>query len=262
MENINWLRQTPDKPLFPDVLWSRPENRRHAGKLLIIGGHQQSFNSVSDAYAAASKAGAGAIRVILPDKLQKMLSKLFAEAEFAPCTQIGSFSRQALDKLLDSAQWADAVLLAGDFGKNSETAVLLESFAEKYSGKLALAGDAVDYFLSHPTAITNRADTLVIANLGQLQKLAAPNLIQQNADFIKVIKQVSEWANQTSLNVITGHSKQAIVCAKQQISTTPVKQEGINTDLAAYATVWWLQQPEKPFEALTSSVVELTKSAK
>jgi len=39
MENTNWSRQTPEQPFFKDLLWSKPENRRHAGKLLIVGGN-------------------------------------------------------------------------------------------------------------------------------------------------------------------------------------------------------------------------------
>jgi NAD(P)H-hydrate repair Nnr-like enzyme with NAD(P)H-hydrate dehydratase domain len=251
---MDWLKQTPDKPSFPDVLWSRPENKRHAGKLLIIGGHKQEFNEVSAAYSAALKAGIGTARVIVPDSLQKMLHKLFPEAEYAASTPIGSFSRQALGTLLDAAEWADAVLLAGDFGRNSETAVLLESFVEKFSGKLALAGDSLDYFLAHPANLTSRKDTLVIADLSQLQKLAAPALIQQNADFIKAIEQVSDWVNQTPLAVITIHSNKAIVAVKQQISTSAVKISSPDVVLAAYATVWYLQQPERAFEALSSAV--------
>jgi len=249
---MNWLKQTSE-PLFPDVLWSRPENRRYAGKLLIIGGHKQSFNEVSAAYLAAVKAGAGTVRVILPDSLQKMLSKVFPEAEYAASTPIGSFSRQALGTLLDAAQWADAVLLAGDFGRNSETAVLLEGIVEKYQGKLAIAGDAIDYFLSSSN-LGKRKDTLAIAPITQLQKLAAPHLIQQNADFIKVVEQVSNYANATGLNIVTNHSNQVLVAVKEQISTTPAPWNNLDyTNLAAYATVWWLQQPEKPFEALTTT---------
>ena len=253
MENTNWLRQTKE-PLFPDTLWSRPENKRYAGKLLIIGGHKQSFNEVSAAYSAALKAGIGTVRVILPDSLQKMLVKVFPEAEYAASTPIGSFSRQALGSLLDAADWADGVLLAGDFGRNSETAVLLEGFVEKYTGKLALAGDSIDYFLNQASKLNSRADTLLIASLGQLQKLAAPALIQQGADFIKVLEQLSNWVRETNLASVTLHSNQAIVAYKQQVSTTPFKKDAPDVTLAAYATVWWLQQPEKHFEALTTAI--------
>jgi ADP-dependent NAD(P)H-hydrate dehydratase / NAD(P)H-hydrate epimerase len=252
--SMNWLKQTPDKPLFPDTLWSRPENKRYAGKLLIIGGHKQAFNEVSAAYSAALKAGAGTVRVILPSSLQKMLVKLFPEAEYAASNQIGSFSRQALGTLLDASEWADAVLLAGDFGRNSETAIMLESFIEKFEGRLALSGDSLDYFLSQPQRLVSRENTLLIATLTQLQKLAAPALIQQNADLINIVEQVSTWVSQTDLSVVTVHSKQAILAYKQQISTTPVKISIPDVNLAAYATVWYLQQPEKDFFSVTTGI--------
>lgn len=256
---MNWLRQTPDKPLFEAVLWNRPENKRNAGKLLIIGGHKQAFNEVSAAYSAALKAGVGSCRVILPDSLQKMMVKLFPEAEYAASTPIGSFSRQALGTLLDAAEWADGVLLAGDFGRNSETAVLLEGFVEKYTGQLSLAGDALDYFSNQPAKLTGRPKTLLTASLGQLQKLALPSLIQQNADLIKLLEQISDWVAPTPISVITIGSDKAIACYKQQISTTPVKITAPDINLAAYATVWWLQQPEKSFEALVTSFYCLFK---
>ena len=65
-----WKKQTPDKPLFPDLLWSRPRNRAHAGKLLIVGGNAHGFAAAAEAYAEASKAGVGAAGVIIPDSLQ------------------------------------------------------------------------------------------------------------------------------------------------------------------------------------------------
>lgn len=250
---MNWLKQGSE-PLFSDVLWSRPENRRHAGKLLIIGGHKQSFNVVSAAYSAALKAGIGTARVILPDSLQKMLHKLFPEAEYAASTPIGSFSRQALGTLLDAAEWADAVLLAGDFGRNSETAILLENFIEKYQDRLAITGDSIDYFLAHPKKLVDRPGTLIIGSLTQLQKLAAPALIQQNADLIKVVEQISDWVSRADLAVVSVHSDQAIVSVKEQISTSAVKIRTPDVNLAVYATVWWLQQPDKPFEALTMGI--------
>ncbi|MDO8591435.1 MAG: hypothetical protein Q7R60_00720, partial [bacterium] len=84
MANTYWLKQTKDKPLFPDLLWSRPENKRLAGKLLVVGGNLYGFSAPGTAYGAALKAGVGTARVLLPDKLQKTVGKLIPEAEFVP----------------------------------------------------------------------------------------------------------------------------------------------------------------------------------
>jgi NAD(P)H-hydrate repair Nnr-like enzyme with NAD(P)H-hydrate dehydratase domain len=255
VENINWLRQTPDKPLFADVLWNRPENKRYAGKLLIIGGHKQSFSAPSRAFTAATKAGAGTVRILLPDALQKTIGKVFPEAEFAASTPIGSFSRQALGHFLELAGWADAVLLAGDLGKNSETAILLEGFIDKYDGLLALTGDSLDYFAQKPSQIIERQNSLLIGNLGQIQKLAQPRVaIRQAEDLIQILNKLSIFTSAIKASVITEQADQIIVAQQGKISTTKTAKQGSEVELAAYASVWLMQQPEKPFEALTTAV--------
>lgn len=255
MESTNWLRQAKE-PLFPDVLWSRPENRRQAGKLLIIGGDKQNFSAVSEAYSAALKAGIGTGRVLLPDSLQKTLSAVFPEAEFVPSTPIGSFSRQALDSLLEAAEWADGVLLAGDFGRNSETAVLLESFAEKYIGRRALAGDSLDYFFNQPGKLLDRPDTLIVTDFSRLQRLIQSKVaLKHSDDLAQILNKSSIFTSGVKSNFITVHSGQIIVAGGGRASTTPLKGKDVPMgDIAAYAIVWWLQQPKTIFESLTSAV--------
>jgi len=250
---MNWSRQA-DQPIFPDVLWSRPENRRHAGKLLIIGGHAQSFSAVSEAYSAAVEAGAGTVRVIVPDKLRPMLSKIFLEAEYAASNDIGSFSQKALAELLDTSEWSDAVLLAGDFGKNSETAILIEEFVKRYKGVLCIAGDAVDYFMSKESkeSVSKRPQTTLVADIARLQKIASPWLIQQAADFTKLIEQISDWVAGTDLGVISWHSGKIIAAYKDNLSSTAARSIK-ESDLAAYISVWTLQQPGKIFEAISTA---------
>src|SRR5690606_35689407 len=110
MDRDFWHKQTNDKPLFPDMQWNRPENKRHAGKLLVIGGNLHGFSAPAEAYGEALQAGAGAVRVMLPDALQRTVGKLFPDAEFVPSTPSGSFATKALGELLLAVQWADGVL--------------------------------------------------------------------------------------------------------------------------------------------------------
>ena len=64
MQPDYWYKQTVAKPLYPELLWSRPENRKHAGKLLIVGGHAQSFAAPAQAFSKAGKAGIGTARYV------------------------------------------------------------------------------------------------------------------------------------------------------------------------------------------------------
>lgn len=250
MGDTKWLKQA-SQPLFPDILWNRPENRRYAGKLMIAGGHAQSFSAPSRAFMAASGAGAGTVRVLLPDSLQKTVGQGFAEAEFAASTPIGSFSRKAFALFMDLAVWSDWVLLAGDFGKNSETAVLMDNFIEKYGGGLTVSGDAIDYFQDSAKKLIQRQNTIVTATFSQLQKLAMPFIaLKQTADLAQVVSQLNQWTETAKLEVITEHSDQIIVSCNGHVSTT---KSDFDLGISAYASVWRLQQPDKAFEALTTS---------
>jgi len=256
MENINWFKQAPDKPLFEDILWSRPENRMHAGKLLVIGGNKHLVAAPGIAYSASGKAGIGTARALLPDSTKRMIGKVFPEAEFAPSTPSGSFAREALDHFLDLANWADGVLLAGDFGRNSETAILLESFAQKYSGQLTVAGDAVDYFLSKKSLLFERENTLAVINFGKLQKLAQNNRPQPPIKYEMNMHQLVEILQEWKINLITNHADMFVAAtADGKVSTSKMSQDlNWQVELPAYAATWWLQQSAKTFEALTTAI--------
>jgi hypothetical protein len=256
-----WSKQTVDKPLFPDLLWNRPENRQFAGKLLIVGGNLHSFTVPATAYNEAIKAGIGMARVMLPGALQKTVGKLVPEAEFAPSTPSGSFAREALGEILPAAHWADGVLLAGDFGRNSETAILLESFTEKYSGQLTLTKDAVDYFAKSPRALLNRPETTLVVSLAQLQQIAVSSqfgtAITFQMDMLKLVDALHQFTQEFSVNIITRHLSSTFVAVNGQVSSTKAdSDEKIwRAKTAAHASVWWLQNPQKPFEAQTTSLV-------
>lgn len=260
MANTFWHKQTPDKPLYPDLLWSRPENKKQAGKLLIVGGNAHGFAAAGEAYAQATKAGIGTARVLLPDSLQKSVGRVFEAGEYAPSTPSGSFSQKALAELLAMSQWADAVLLAGDFGRNSETAILLEQFISKYSGQLTLTKDAVDYFTKMPNVLLARQDTLLALSFAQLQKIAINSRFIEaltfDMDFLRLIDALHEFTRQHQAALIVKHLQTIFVAANGQVSTTKLNEdlEIWRVRTAAQAAVWWLQNPVKTFEALTTSL--------
>jgi hypothetical protein len=255
-----WQRQEPGKPLFPDLLWSRPENKQYAGKLLIVGGNAHGFAAPAEAYAEAEKAGIGVARVLLPDALQKTVGKIFLAGEYAPSTPSGSFGQKALAELLSMAQWADSVLIDGNLGRNSETAILLEKFASKYTGQLTLSSDAADYFITPQTTILSRPDTLLVLSFTQLQKLAIHahfiTPFTSSMDFLHFIGALHDFTNEFAINLIVQHPDNTAIAVGGRISTTkPDAAAPSNTSrLAAHASVWWLQNPGRMFEALTVAI--------
>ena len=255
-----WLKQSRGEPLFPDLLWSRPESKHTAGKLLIIGGSVHGFSAVGEAFNEAQRAGIGSQRILLPDCLQKTISRVFPESEFAPSTPSGSFSQTGLAQGLELAHWADGVLIAGDLGRNSETAVFLEKFLGKFDGQITLTKDAADYAIN--TSITGRPQTLLVISIAQLQKLFIKTGQNTAITFDMALTQLAhalhEFTSTTKLAVVVKHLDQMIAAVGGQVSTTPTEidnEEAWRVKTAAYASVWWLQNPTKPFEAITTSLI-------
>lgn len=255
-----WHKQTPEQPLFPDLLWSRPENRNQAGKLLIVGGNAHGFAAAAEAYAEAAKAGIGTARVLLPDSLQKTVGKVFEVGEYAPSTPSGSFGRRALSELLSFSQWADGVLLAGDLGRNSETAILLEEFVQKYQGQLTITQDALDYFTKAPLNLLNRQNTLLITSFAQLQKIAQNSQFTTpftfEIPFMQLVENLYDFSLAHPVAIITKHLNNIFVAVSGQVSSTKLNQdlEVWRVKTAAHTATWWLQNPTQIFEALTTSL--------
>lgn len=248
------------KPLFPELEWSRPENKLHSGKLLVIGGNQHGFAAPAEAYGHAQKAGAGSVRVLLPDSIRKLVGVIVPEAIFAPSTKTsGSFSQQALGDFLENVNWADGVLLAGDLGRNSQTAILLEKFLGKSSAAVTLTKDAIEY--CYDPRVISRPNTLLVLSLSQLQRLGTAAKFEKHIAFSMDLLHLAEWLHDFTvrhpIKIITKHHDQVIVATNGQISTTKLVPDLATWRLkmATYASVWWMQNPSKPFEALSTAVI-------
>lgn len=256
-----WMRQASGKPLFPDILWSRPETRQASGKLLIIGGNAHGFSAVGEAYNQADKSGAGSIRILLPECLRKSIGMTLEHAEYADCTPSGSFSQKALGEFLAQAAWSDAVLLVGDIGKNSETSILLDKFVEKYTGPLVIARDAVDYFYSNSSKLAARPHTTLVVNLSQLQKLGSalkfetPFLLGMG--MVLLAQALSDFTKQHKITVVTKELDNLVVAHNGRVSSTKTSSpdDYWRAVTSAKASVFWMQNSSKPFESITSSLV-------
>jgi len=264
MEATFWHKQAATGPLFPDLLWSKPENRSHAGKLLIIGGNLHGFSAPASAYQYTQSAGIGVAKVLLPDALQKTVGSVLENGEFAPSTPSGSFSQKALATWLDWSMWADGVLIAGDLGRNSETAITLEHFCQKYTGQLIVTKDAVDYCYTAAKAIADRPNTLLVLSVAQLQKLCTRLQWRQAVSFsmpiLQFVQLLHELTDTYALSVAVRHNQQVFIATSGQVSSTPSPGDPERTwriPTASYASTWWIQNPAKSFEALTTTAYEL-----
>lgn len=250
---LNWQIQL-DKPLFPDIEWERPQQKSQSGKLLIIGGHSQGFNDIGSAYKGAVRAGAGEIKVILPDKLKPLLKNIIPEAIFMPSTPSGSLGEVALNNLVSFTDWADAVLII-QTGTNSESTLLITKLVRQLKSRLVITDDLIDV-LNQDLNLALRQNNLLVLSFNGLQKLykvtKSPNALLHDMGlrpFVLALQNTMDLSDP----LVSIYDNSVIVKFSDNLSSTKKSIIKSSFELAGFMSVWWIQQLDKPFEVLTAS---------
>ena len=260
MKTSYWKKQK-EIPLYPDIVWSRPETKSGAGKLAIIGGNAHAFGSPGIAWNTANESGVGVVRVLLPDAVKKTVKYVLPDADYAPSNPSGSFSKKSFGEFLEIAQWSDATLLAGDFGRNSETAVLLENFVQKYSGLLTVTHDAADYFKATPRLLITRPNTLLVVSIAQLQKIFINTPVITPITYSMTELQLAEalhnFSEKYPVTIVVKHNDTVFVAQNGSVVSQDIEDTIWRVKVSSKATVFWLQNPNK---VLASSISALAKN--
>jgi hypothetical protein len=214
-----WLKQTADAPLFPDLLWSRPENKRLAGKLGIIGGNVHGFAAPAQAQAAAEAAGAGLTRVVLPQHVKSLLPR-------------GVLTAIVLEQLAEKYH-----------GQLTLTQDALDYFTATPAA-----------LLNRPDTLAVAS----FAQAQKLFSAARwPRALTFSMDLTRLVEALHEFAGKHALALIVKHHDTLAVAVVGQVSTIKVGNdlEAWRVPTAAAAATWWLQNPGQPFAALSSAVL-------
>ncbi len=251
-----FLQQT-DKPLFPDLLWSRPETKHGAGKLAAIGGQANEFIQVAESYAAAEKHGAGIIRVVMPESTRSF-TKMLPNIEYAPSNPSGSFAQTALSELIDLGLWSDATLLAGNLGRNSETSLMLEKLITKLSNRIIISPDAQQSIDINPQELLSSQNLVYVNSYEAFQKVGIALKLQTpitssagNLEFAQILHELSK-AYPALIVILRGNT---VWCAHNgTVTNSRPKRTMSAPEITAAISVWTMQNPYKLLEAATSAL--------
>lgn len=260
MKPSYWQQQTKAAPLFPDIEWSKPEQKSLAGKLLIIGGNKLGFAAVAAAYATAQTAGIGECKVALPDVLKKTIDPSTFDCVFAASNPSGGFSKEALSELKGYINWADGLLFIGESGRNAETAIVYEQLLQ-IDCPTILTRDALDLVRNQAGQWLHNSQLCAVATFAQLQKIFQavhyPKMLLFSMQLSQLVDALHKFTITYPTRIITLHHNQLIVAHDGQVSTTPCDDNLIiwRGTIATRAGVYVVQHPNQPFEALTSAVI-------
>lgn len=261
MEMSFWLRQEPDKPLFPDIEWSKPEQKAQAGRLLIIGGNTGGMVAVAAAYQDGLSAGVGSARAILPNTFARTIPPNVTDTIFVPTNISGGISQDALEHIRTGVAWSDATLLIGDSGRNSETAIVLEQVLQEFDKPFVITRDAVDLLKNSAELLLNRDQTTLVVSFAQLQKLLQAVYFPKQLLFSMQLAQIVDTLHKITLSytctIVTYHQEHIIAAHAGTVITTPFGNPMSiwRGSVATKVAVYWLQHRGKRLESIATSFV-------
>lgn len=264
-ENLDyWHRQSTNK-LFNDIDMMAPEQRRFAGKLLIIGGNKGMFFAVASALEAAKKFGVGEVRALMPDALKNQVPST-PELYFAEAEASGAFGRLALQEMLRQAEWADAVLLIGDSGKNAETSLVFAEFMDKCQKPVYITRDAVETVTPSAADWAMRDyETGLLLTMPQLQKMLRtmyyPKVITLSMPTNQLVETLHKFTLSYPVAVATFHNDLIIAAEKGVVVTQSISDTNLTPisiwsgALLVQAVVARLWNSEKDFYKVFSATL-------
>ena len=239
------FQRQSSEPLYPKALWNRPVARSAGGRLVIAGGHRGDFSLPTAIYQIAEASGAGQVSVALPDVLRPLLAGA-PDVVFLPSSPSGSLGRVALGELVDMAEDANAVILAG-LSNNSETTILAEGLVRETHRAAILTGEAAET-LKHALPDLAAADTtLFILSLPQLFKLAdaldLPTKITRTdlAGRLGIIQSIAAACKAGFLI----HGQELVAAVGGELVLTETATEISEAALAGAAATFWVQNPDR-----------------
>jgi len=261
MEYSFWRKQTTDKPLFPDIEWSKPEQKSKAGRLGIIGGNSLGFAAVAESYSTCLKTGAGEVKILLPESLKKMVPHTMTDVIYGATNPSGGLSRDALVEMKTMGAWSTGILLIGDAGKNSETSIVYEDFISSYSGPMTITRDAVDLLKNCNNLLVNRPNTVMIVSFAQLQKLFQsiyyPIVLTFSMQLTNLAEALHKFTITYPVTIAVLHQETLLIANSGQIISTPYENpmKIWRGETASKAATYGLWSPSKPMESLAASLL-------
>ena len=262
-ENLDYWHRQSTKKLFGDIDMMAPEQRRFAGKLLIIGGNKGMFFAVASALEAAKRFGVGEVRALMPDALKDQVPST-PELYFAEAEASGAFGRLALQDMLRQAEWADAVILIGDSGRNAETSLVFAEFMDKCQKPVFITRDAVEAVTPSATDWPMREyETGLLLTLPQLQKLLRtmyyPKVITLSMPTNQLIETLHKFSLSYPVAIATYHNDLIVVAQNGEVVTQAISETNLTPislwsgALLVQSVVARLWNPEKAFYKVFAS---------
>lgn len=259
-ELLVFERQSQDL-LYPKVLWNRPVSRLGAGRLLLPGGHSSQFSLVTGIHQVAEASGAGECVAVLPDSLVKILGGA-PNTTFVASSPSGSLGREALARLTELSEDADAILIGANLSNNSLTTILIERFMAE-SNRPVIAFEEALVSLKHDLkGLAKRPGNLLIVTMPEIFKLATALgvaiTIRRDGGILNKLEIVRDVAAASNCDyVVYGSEIIVSVGGRLGVSTVNYRLGQLPAMYYGALSVFWTQNSQQRFEGLMTGAYVL-----
>ena len=255
-----WKKQS-DKPLFDDLIFSKPEQKSLAGKLGILGGNKLSFLAVANAYKAALDEGVGEVNLVLPDALKKTLGNI-PGALFSPSNPSGGLAKEACVDINAIQNESNGLLRIGDAGKNTETQLLYEKCINNFGidKPIIISRDAVDLLINSIQDLIDKPNIVFVLSFMQLQKifrtLYYPIVLTHSMQTSKLVEAIHKFSLTYTSTICVFHENQILTAQNGNI----ISSDFVNPlniwqgKTPAQIASWCIWNPHKLQEAVITAV--------
>lgn len=171
-------RLEQDHLLFPDILWSRPQNihKRQAGKILIVAGSRTMAGAALLTTEAAFRTGIGLAVLAYPESLRASIQHLLPEMMSLPLpeTPAGSMSRAAVPLIQKATEDTDLVAIGPGLSRNPETQGMVRELIPAIAKPMVVDADGLNAVSEGDPAqiLSGRSyPTVVTPHTGEMSRL-------------------------------------------------------------------------------------------
>lgn len=248
-----WIKQG-DEPIDPDILWARPEQKKLAGRVSIVGGSKSSFRDVSALHSQVLAAGIGEVKTFLPNILEKVLGENESFI-YVPANGYGEFGDASRVALAAASSWSDTLIVSPDFGSNSEAIKVLRDVGD-HVARQVLVGSSTRLYKHDGGSLINNNHVAVVS-LTELRDLAVMMGLSEaftsglgNFEIALKLKTVSEGQNFIFVLLLDDI---VMVAIDGKVLSKALIKPDLNT-VAAYVAVLLEQSSDRPLEAVSAAL--------
>lgn len=202
-------------------------HKSSTGRVVIVGGSAGLTGAVVLAARAASRAGAGTVRVCVPKSLADVVAARLVEEMPVACaeTPARAFSLQAVGAVAAAGERADAVILGNGLSRERQAAELARRLVGSRTRPLVLDADGLNAFEGAAGLGGDPARPLVLTpHLGEMSRLTGEEPAALEARRIEAAR---EWADRWKAVVVLKGAPTVVAAPGLPASVNPTGNPGL-----------------------------------